>query len=190
MNMATRRWWHLQFSLRLLFVAMAVAAGPISIGVWYWNAYLESLRPRLISLFGGDEMLANVAAPSSVDVYRLRLPESIDPRYAQITDYAVANGPVRLSERARAKLSRVLVNPRNYRFGLIGGSFAPWVRVRISGQTGSVLLLLDPRGLLARIDENTSHVAGTPMSRHARKEILSVIKEAFPGDRDIQALRN
>lgn len=148
---------------------------------------------HLLLLFGDEENLSVVAEPSSIDLYVLDLTQPVDPCSAQTADNRVCTGPVRLNERARVKLSRTLVNPRNYEFGMVLGDVTSRrIRVRATRQREHVLVDLDLRyGGMAIVRDNGKYTAGShfvPICRHARRAILEVAKDAFPDDRDIQAL--
>ena len=167
-------------------LALAVASGCTG------RAKIETIDPRVLELFGGQENLAPILKPATVEAFRvrswkLRATEEQGTAENSIADWPILAGPIAVDLATRTELTAMLPNPGTYEWeSTTACKIVPGVAFRFSDAKGSTeILLCFTCGQIAVVRDGKI-VAVTDLGSSA--QFLSIAKRLFPDDTEIQGL--
>ena len=163
-----------------------------------YAAQLESLakltaplqREKLVELFGGQEVFRALAAGPPLEAFRLadivEQPQSVT---APLGGYRVQTGPVKVDGHLAGKLGELFTRANFYEHpaGATDCPFKPGVALRFEAAGKKIeLLICFGCNELAVYRDNRLH--GFVSIRPRRQELLTVLRDVFPGDQVIAKL--
>ena len=143
---------------------------------------------RVTNLFGGPEATATIASPDTVEAFRLESQREHGV-FPLLADYTAAGDPIPVDDALRARLERVLLDDGTYEWEMAKGCEPDFgVRIRFARGNDEVDVLFCFSCQMLR-----PHHAGAFLAMedfdHGNAELVSIVKEIFPADEAVQALR-
>jgi hypothetical protein len=146
---------------------------------------------RVVALYGGEQALAALTAPDSVEALRID-PKSFGTAPPEegkvIAGYPITSEPVKLSAEQTKELAAILANPGTYSFDIAKGcEFMPGVALRAKVGESDVVVLL-----CFSCKELAVYLGGQRVGSedfdNAAEKLKTLVKQLFPDDKEIQAL--
>ncbi len=141
---------------------------------------------ELTTIFGDSAAVESVENATAVSAYRL----ASSSHYREVlADYEAMAGPIDLSTEQTFRLRQVLLDPSSYGWNMAKSCIPNYgVRVRFQHGVDEVDVLLCFECDILTVYHNGTGTGGEDFD-DARSEILTVVKELFPDDPDIQSLK-
>jgi len=155
----------------------------------------EKIDKRVAKLFGGTEGLATVSGATKAEAFRVG-EYSKDRKEGKKKDgkesvggYLVKGKAHKVDKDQLAKFTKVFKNPETYRFDVAKACiFGPGVIVRFTKGDSrvEVLLCFSCKELAIYVDGKET---GFEDFDGAKTELVALVKEIFPDDKEIQSLK-
>ena len=168
----------------LLFAAAAASCGATAAGE----------PPSRVKKFLGDPVVDVLKGATRVEAYRLR-DERADEGKPSVGRYVITSTGKAQDEAFAQRLAKVLLDERTYVFGSAKGcKFTPGIGFRVwNGDTAAVevVICFDCDELIVHAPKASDGSIRGAMEDFdpARPALVRLAKEAFPEDKEIQALK-
>ena len=170
---------------------LALAATAMTCAILNLAATAQTPLSRVL---GSAENIAIVRDATRAEAYRLAPPEGVDPQFTEVSplEYEVTGGPVAASMELAEQLKETLLSPETYpmRWMMAKECGLPVYGVKLSFYQGDervdVYLCFGCSDLAVVREESACDPAD--FSR-GKRVLLDAVKELFPQDAEIQAIR-
>lgn len=175
-----------RFSLRRLLTIVVV----IALGVALTQAAFGP--PSMSRLFGNAENLAIVREATRVEAYRLAPPEGVNPFLIDTSplEYQTTAGPVAVKSDLAEMLQDTLLSPQTYMWDAAKECGYPVYGVKLSffrdGERVDVYFCF--KCAVLRVVRDDQLLGGADFD-HGERVFVDAVKELFPADAEIQAIR-
>lgn len=149
-------------------------------------------RSQISTLFGDAENVAIVGEATRVEAYRLAPPQGVDPFSVDTSplEYRTTAGPVTVKSELAETLQATLLAPQTYQWDAAKACGYPVYGVKLSffrdGERVDVYICF--KCLVLRVVRNDQLLGGADFD-HGQQAFVDAVKELFPADAEIQAIR-
>lgn len=145
---------------------------------------------KVLKMFGGEEAFRIIQQAKSIEGFRVDGDPLKESKGKKIDGYEILSGPVAVSTEHARELAKILADPEIYGWMYKKScGFHPGVAIRFTSEVGSIDILLCFECDIVAFFQNGKDVGGEDFDS-ARGSVLGVIKDIFPLDKEIQALKS
>jgi hypothetical protein len=168
---------------------LATVAAVAAIGAIYALTLGRSPAARL---FGGGANMRIVREATRVEAYRLTPPEGVDPFLVNTSplEYRTSAGPVAVKSKLAERLQATLLSPQTYMWDAAKACGYPVYGVKLSffrdGERVDVYFCF--KCMVLRVVRDDQLLGGADFD-HGKQVFVDTVKELFPQDAEIQAIR-